>query len=140
MFSPFLRNYCILWGRKSRYLTILLELILQPPGFSGEKCVDDVDRYGEAIIEYKGVDKDPVTWMDREDKRATDSLVEEDVSTTALEVTTTVFSLDSEDETGINGDSELEGISDCDLGDCKTEESGCQLKFSELESLVEPKT
>ena len=54
------------------------------------------------------MDKDPVTWIDREDKRATDLLVEEDVSTTALEVTTTVFSLDSEDETGINSDSELE--------------------------------
>ena len=74
--------------------------------------------------------KDPVTWTDS----ATDSFVEEDASTAALEVTTTVFSLDSEGETGINGDSELEGISDCGLGDCETEESGWQLEFSELES------
>ena len=106
-------------------------------GFSGEKRVDDVDRDGE---EFKGVDKYPVTWTDREDKRATDSLVEEDVSITALEVTTTVFSLDSEDETGIKLDSELEGISDWDLRDCETEKFGWQLEFSELELLVELKT
>ena len=42
------------------------------------------------------MDIDPVTRTDREDKHAADSLVEEDVSTPALEVTATVFSLDSE--------------------------------------------